>query len=104
PRLQHGHLQDLDALLLAARETVVQIARGKLAGDLETIHLREELLPKFRNGHRVVLATGLGLPDRVDRAPQEARDRDAWNGVGILEGKEEPSLCPLVGSQFEDVL
>ena len=40
-RLQHRHLQDLDALLLAAREAVVQVARRELARDLQAVHLRE---------------------------------------------------------------
>ena len=40
-RLQHRHLQDLDALLLAAREAVVQVARRELARDLEPVHRGE---------------------------------------------------------------
>ena len=56
PRLQHRHLQDLDALLLAAGEAVVQVARGELARNLQLLHRRQQLGAELRDRHRVVLA------------------------------------------------
>ena len=53
-RAQHRHLQDLDPLLLAAREPVVQVARRELAAHLQAVHLREELLAELRHRHRVL--------------------------------------------------
>jgi hypothetical protein len=67
-RLQHRHLQDLDALLLAAREPVVDVARRELAADLEAIHLREQLGSERRNRHRVFDAAVARLAHGVDCA------------------------------------
>ena len=104
PRLQHCHLQDLDPLLLAAREAVVEIARRELARDLEPVHLREDLLAELGNRDRIVLAAVLRLADRVDRAAQEARDRHAGDGVRVLEREEEAALGALVCLELEDAL
>ena len=61
PRLQHRHLEDLDALLLAAREAVVQVARRELARDLEPVHLREQLVAELLDRDRVVDAAARAL-------------------------------------------
>ena len=104
PRLQHRHLQDLDALLLATREAVVEVARRELARNLEPVHLREDLLAELGNRDRIVLAAVLRLADRVDRAAQKARDGDAGDGVRILEREEEAALRALVCLELEDAL
>ena len=104
PRLQHRHLQDLDPLLLAAGEAVVQVARGELAADLELVHLLEQLLAELRDRDRIVHAAVSGLARRVDRAAQEARDGDAGDGLRILEREEEAALGTLVGAELRDVL
>jgi hypothetical protein len=102
-RLEHRHLQDLDALLLAAREPVVQVARRELAADLEVVHLREERLAELGHRHRVVDAAVLRLAHSVQRLPQEVGDGDARNSVRVLEREEEPGLCALVGACLGDV-
>ena len=102
-RLQHRHLQDLDALLLAAGEPVVQVARGELAADLQMVHLREELLPKRGDRHRVVDAAVPRLADGVDRLAEEVRHGHAGNRVRVLEREEEPGLRALVGAGLGDV-
>ena len=104
PRLQHRHLQDLDALLLAAREAVVEVALRELARHLQVLHRREQLGAELLHGDRVVLAAVRRLALRVDRAAQEARDRDARDRVRVLEREEEALLGALVGPQLGHVL
>ena len=102
-RLQHRHLEDLDALLLAAREPVVEIALRQLARHLEVLHRGEHVGAELLHGDRVVLAAVRRLALRVDRAAQEARDGDAGDRVGILEREEEALLGALVGAELRDV-
>ena len=102
-RLQHRHLQDLDALLLPTGEPVVQVARGELAGHLEALHRGEELLAELRDRHRALLATVRCLALRVDRAAQEARDGHARDRVRVLERQEEAALGALVGAHLHQV-
>jgi hypothetical protein len=104
PRLQHRHLQDLDPLLLAAREAVVQVARRELARDLEAVHLGEERRPELLDGDRVVDAARARLADGVDGRAQEVGHGHAGDRVRVLEGEEEPALRALVGGRLGDVL
>ena len=104
PRLQHRHLQDLDPLLLAAREPVVDVARRQLPRHLQPLHRREQLLAELGIGIGSSSPPVARLADRVDRAAQEARDRHARNRVRILEREEEPALSALVGSHLDQVL
>ena len=55
-RLQQRHLQDLDPLLLAAGEAVVQVALGELARHLEPLHRGEHVGAELLHGDRVVVA------------------------------------------------
>ena len=103
-RLQHRHLQDLDALLLAAGEAVVQIPRRELARDLELLHRRQQVGAELGNRNRIVLAAARRLAVRVDRAPQEARHGDAGDRVRVLEGEEEAALRALVRAELGQVL
>ena len=64
PRLQHRHLQDLDTLLLAAGEAVVQIARGELARDLQALHLHEQLVQELLHRNRIVTSPAFALRSR----------------------------------------
>src|SRR5690242_3367297 len=82
-RPQDGHLEDLDPLLLAAREAVVQVARRHRAVDLQHLHVLLEELPELGDADRV-LAAVLGAPVRVHRHPQEVRDGDARDRARIL--------------------
>ena len=104
PRLEHRHLQDLDALLLAAREAVVQIAAGHLLRHLEHLHRRRQVLAELGDLDRVVLAAGPGLADRVDRGAKEARHGDARDRMRVLEGEEEAALRALVRPHVDDAL
>jgi hypothetical protein len=103
-RLQHRHLQDLDPLLLAAREAVVQVARRELAAHLQAVHLAEQRLPELGDRDRVVDAAVAGLAHGVDRAAQEARHGHAGDRVRVLERQEEPPLRALVRLELRHVL
>ena len=104
PRLQHRHLQDLDALLLAAGEPVVEVARRELAADLEAVHLREQLVAELGNRHRVLDAAVPRLAHGVDRAAQEARHRHARDRMRVLEREEQAALRALVRRHLGHVL
>ena len=103
-RLQHRHLQDLDPLLLAAREAVVQVALRELARHLQLLHRGEHVLAELRDRDRVVLAAVARLADRVDRGAQEARDGHAGDRVRVLEREEEAALRALVRLELGHVL
>ena len=103
PRLQHRHLEDLDALLLAAREAVVQVALRELARDLQALHRGQHVLAELADRHGVVLAAGARLAGRVERRAQEAGDGHARNRVRVLEREEEPELRALVGAQLRQI-
>ncbi len=92
-RLQHRHLQDLDALLLAAREPVVQVARRELAGDLEAVHLREEELAELRHRHRVVDAAVPGLAHGVDRLRRKFVTVTPGIACGYWKARKSPACA-----------
>jgi hypothetical protein len=81
-RLQHRHLQDLDPLLLPAREPVVDVALRELARDLELVHRGEHVLTELGDRDGVVLAAGARLAHGVHRGAEEARHRDARIAYG----------------------
>ena len=101
--LQHRHLQDLDTLLLASREAVVQVPRRELAAHLQAVHLAEQLLAELRHGNRIVDAARARLARRIQRLAEEVRHRHTGNRLGVLEGQEEPRLSALVGGGFGDI-
>ena len=104
PRLQHRHLEDLDALLLAAREAFVEVARRELARDLELLH-RGRAAPCGTRGSGSGRRRRRSAPcARVDRRAQEVRHRHARDRVRVLEGEEEAPLRALVGAHLGDVL
>ncbi len=104
PGLEHRHLQDLHALLLAAREAVVDVPRRELSRNLQPVHRRQQLIAELGDRNRVVLAARARLADRIDGAAQEVRHRDAGNGVRVLEREKQPALRPLVGAGLREVL
>src|SRR3954447_6260060 len=59
--LQHRHLEDLEALLLAAREPVVEVAARERLVDLEQLQRGAELVAELLCGDRVVDAVGAAL-------------------------------------------
>ena len=104
PRFQHRHLQDLDALLLAAGEAVIQVPPGHLLRHLELLHRSGQLLAELRNLDGVVLAAVPRLAHRVDGRAKEARHGHAGDCVGVLEGEEEAALGALVRPELQDRL
>ena len=103
PRLQHRHLENLDALLLAAREAVVEVPLRELARNLQVLHGREHVDAELLHRDRVVLASVRRLALGVDCAAQEARDGHARNRVRVLEGEEQASLGPFVRPELGHV-
>ena len=95
--LEDGHLQDLVALLLAPGEAVVQVAlaEGRVHAQLlHPLHHHQSDLE-----HRQVHA-----PAGREGLAQELDDRDAADGLGLLEGQEDPGLAADVGGPPGDVL
>ncbi len=104
-RLEHRHLQDLDPLLLAAAEALVEVAAHKGLVDFERGHLLAQLLAELghRDGGRLGILAILAAM-RIDRRAQEVRHRHAGDGDRVLEGQEQPQLGALIGPQLKDVL
>ncbi len=96
--LEHRHLQDLAALLLAAREAVVEVSRGELAVHVQQIGGVLEVEAELLDADRVVIAPG------VDRHAQEVRHRHAGDGGRVLEGEEQARLGAVLRIGLGDVL
>src|SRR6478672_11840054 len=96
--LEHRHLQDLAALLLAAGEAVVEVAGRELAVHVEQLGRELEIGAELLHADRVVLAAG------IDRHAQEIRHRHAGDGGRVLEGEEQPGLGPVLRVGLGDVL
>jgi len=95
------HLEDLHALLLAAREAVVDVARRELLRHVRELHRRLHRLAELleRDG---LLAARLAVG--VDDHAQVLRGRHARDGDGVLEGHEEAGDRARVGVGLRDVL
>ena len=96
PRLEHRHLEDLVALLLAAGEALVHGALQELLVHLDELHL---LAHEGEEVHRVELALAARLADRVERGLQEVAVGDAGDLDRILEGEEDPLARALFGRE-----
>ena len=91
--LHHRHLQDLVALLLAAREALVEVAL------LEAVVHAEALRPLHeREAHLEHREVGDALADG-DGLAQEVEDADPGDLLGVLEAEEEAPGGPLVGGE-----
>src|SRR5437667_1219128 len=101
-RLQDRHLQDLGALLLAARESVVDVAPRERVVHLEDRHLLLHERAEFLRRERLLLAPL--LPARGQGHAQEVGDAHAGDRRRILEREEEALPAPLVRGQLEKVL
>ena len=109
--LEDGHLEHLEALLLAAREAVVDVAAGEALVHPQERHLLAHLVAEVAHrdaaAHRVrrvdvgVLVDALELG--VERGADEARDAQAGDRGRVLEGQEQAEPGSLVGRQLEDV-
>ena len=91
--LEHRHLQDLDALLLAAGEAVVEVAAGQLAVDLRAA-------PSFsssclrNSGIGIGLSSPSGPPLRCAlMACAGSSHGDAGDGVRVLEARGRGPCC-----------
>ena len=98
-RLEHRHLEDLAALLLAAGESLVDRARGELPVDLEQVHLLVEPLVIGRGVQFLALAKA-GLEGGAD----EVGDADPGDLARVLEGEEKSRPGAFVGLHPEDGL
>jgi hypothetical protein len=97
--LKHGHLQNLTALLLAAREPLVHGTGGEIARHTEGVHLGVEL--------RVILGRLEFLPlgkTRLQGGADEVGDGHAGDLHGVLEGKEESEPGTDIGFEPENAL
>ena len=94
----HRHLQDLVALLLAAREALVEVAL------LEAVVHPEALRPLHeRQAHLQDREVGDALADG-DGLAEEVEDADPGDLLRVLEAEEDAPGGPLVGGQPGDVL
>ena len=100
-RLEHGHLQDLVALLLAAREADVDRALEHLGVDVELARLLADQLEEV-GGADLVLAARLALG--VERGAQEGHVADARDLDRVLERQEQARRRPLLGLHAEQVV
>ena len=100
-RLEKRHLQDLHALLLAAREADIEAALQHIFGIFELVGRGAHALDEIRR-RQLVLAARLAL--RVQRRLQEGHGGDAGNFQRILEGEEETARGALIRLELEDAL
>ena len=99
-RLQHRHLQDLVALLLAAREAHIDGPLEHVGVDREVLGLGAHELEEVR-GRQLVLPAGLALS--VERGAQERHVAHARDLDGVLEREEQPRGGALLGLHPEQV-
>ena len=111
-RLQHRHLEHLQTLLLAAREALVDVARGERLVHLEERHLLAHPAAEVEHRHAAldgVRGVDVGvlvdaLEPGVQRRADEAGDAQPGDRGGVLEREEQPQPCALVGRQREQVV
>ena len=96
-RLQHRHLEDLVALLLAAGEALVEVAVHERRVHLQSLH-------PLLHGHVGLDGAHVGSLAGLESLGQEVADRDAGDLLGVLEGQEQAGLGPHVGGPVGDVL
>ena len=100
-RLEHGELQDLVALLLAAGEPLVHRPAQVTVVPADRLELR---LEDLREVQRVELLETLMLADRVHRRAQEVGVGDAADRHRVLKSQERPGACPLFGLHRQQVV
>ena len=91
--LHQRHLQHLVALLLAARESLVEVALREAGVHAEALGPVDELHADLEH-REVVDALAAG-----HRLAQEVEDRDAGDLLGVLEAEEQAARRALVGGQ-----
>ena len=95
-RVEHGHLEDLAALLLAAGEAVVDRPGGELPVDLQQVHFLIELLV-VAGGIEFRAFAQAGLQGGAD----EVGDGDARDVARVLEREEDSGARPFIGLHLE---
>ena len=100
---EHGELEDLGPLLLAAGEALVQVAAGELRVHAQLVHRGADLLAELAHRDQVFAFLAVGVADVGDGVAEEVGHRDARDRGRILEGQEQPGLGPLVGLQLQQV-
>ena len=96
-RLQQLELQDLVALLLAAREALVDVALGERLVHPEVRHRLATSLTQVRTDGRLAVDRGL-------RGAEEVRDGHAGDLDGVLHREEEAGAGTRVDRHLEHVL
>src|SRR5215211_4408746 len=99
--LHHRQLEDLHALLLAAREAVVEVAARELPWDVDELHRLFRVAAEVLELD-LVLAARLALG--VDDHAQVLRDGDAGDRDRVLKRHEEAHPSALVGIRIGDFL
>ena len=101
PRLQHGHLENLVALLLAARKALVHGSVHQLLVHLQQLHL---LLVVGQKIHGVQLVLAAVFADRVQGRAQKIRVADARNLHRILKGQKHAFARRVLGLHLQQIL
>ena len=101
PGLEQRHLQNLVALLLAAREAFVDAAVEKIRIHFEQLHLLAHEIVELERVELVLAALRL---HRVVGESQELAVGDAGNLDGVLKTEEQTGTRTLLGLEFEQVL
>ena len=102
-RAEHGHLEDLGPLLLAAGEPLVQVPPGEFLVDPQLIHLLAQLLAEVAHRDQVFAFLAARVADVGHRVAQEVGHRDPGDRRRVLERQEDPGLGPLVGLHGQHV-
>ncbi len=100
-RFEHGHLENLVALLLAAGEAGVD---GAIEQRLIHLHGGHFVANQIEEIHGVELRLAVSLAHGVERRLEEIHIADAGNLDRILEGEENAGLSALFGVELEQVL
>ena len=100
-RFEHGHLEDLVALLLAAGEAGVDRAIEQGLIHLHDLHL---VADQIQEVHGVEFVDAAVLADGVERRLEEVHVADAGDLDRVLEGEEDAFARPILGGHFEQVL
>ena len=98
-RLQHRHLEDLVALLLAAGKADIERALQHVLIDLQRLAAARTTRRNARRRARPRRVAALG----VERGAQESHVVHAGNLDRVLEGEEQPLARPLVGRHREQI-
>ena len=101
PGLEHGHLEDLVALLLAAREADVHGALDELLVDLEKPHL---LARQGEEIHGVELGQPAMLAHLVQGRFEEVHAAHARYLDRILEGQKQAFAGPFLGRHGKKIV